>query len=93
MKYFIQLQKEGWYFAGFKGPSGKAEIGTIEEAKVYNSEREALGDLSRMGSYGQKIVTISHTGRFNRCLNRRNPGNLSQSAKEWSESEFADSWD
>lgn len=71
MKYLIQLQREGWYFAGFRGPSGKAEIGRIQKAKVYFSEGEALSDLSRMGRYGQRIIRMSELSLY-KCGNRIN---------------------
>lgn len=78
MKFLIRLQREGWYFAGFKGPSGKAEIGKIQNAKLYNSRREAMSDLSRMGDYGQRIIAITQIGYETRGGNRPIPGNSSR---------------
>lgn len=82
MKYLIRLQREGWYFAGFKGPSGKAEIGRIQDAKIYNSKREALNDLSRMGHYGQRVVAITQIGRLSQNGNRVTPGQFSRNLNE-----------
>ena len=81
MKFLIRLQRDGWYFSGFNGPSGKAEIGKIQNAKVYNSKQEAMADLSRMGNYGQRIVAITQIGCVNRNGANLNPG----SSKKMSE--------
>lgn len=65
MKYLIRLQRDGWYFAGFKGESRSAKIGKIREARIYNSKREAMNDLTRLGNYGQRIIAITQLGNIN----------------------------
>ena len=58
MGYLIQLQRDGWYFGGFSGPTGNAQICGLERAKVYETRRAAMDDLSRMGAYGQRIIAL-----------------------------------
>lgn len=78
MKFLIKLQREGWYFAGFRGPSGIAEIGKIQNAKIYNSRREAMSDLTRMGDYGQRIIAITQIGCETQRRDTPFPGNPSR---------------
>lgn len=59
MGYLIKLQTDGWYFGGFSGPAGTACISKLENAKIYETRRAAMDDLSRMGAYGQKIIALS----------------------------------
>ncbi|UJH92186.1 hypothetical protein LZ575_06315 [Antarcticibacterium sp. 1MA-6-2] len=62
MKFLIKLQREGWYFSGFKGSSGKTEIGRIQNAKIYSSRKEAMSEITRMGDCGQRIIAITKIG-------------------------------
>lgn len=85
MKYLIRLQRDGWYFAGFKGESRSAKIGKIQDAKIYNSKREAMNDLTRMGNYGQRILAITQLGNIKN--NGRTPDHSKFQGRKAKESE------
>ncbi|MCM4158673.1 hypothetical protein FHG64_03485 [Antarcticibacterium flavum] len=85
MKYLIRLQREGWYFAGFTGESRSAKIGKIQDARIYNSKREAMNDLTRLGNYGQRIIAITQLGNINN--NGRPSGNTNFQGRKAKESE------
>ncbi|HSI70828.1 MAG TPA: hypothetical protein VK941_11385 [Gillisia sp.] len=85
MKYLIRLQREGWYFAGFNGETRSAKIGKIQDAKIYNSKRDAMNDLTRLGNYGQRIIAITQLGNIKN--NGRPPENTSFQSRKTTESE------
>ncbi|HSP83819.1 MAG TPA: hypothetical protein VLN72_08810 [Gillisia sp.] len=65
MKYVIKAQRDGWYFKEFQAVSGPPVFGKIQEAKLYVCKKDALGDMVRMGQYGQRVVALTKMGRSN----------------------------
>lgn len=75
MKFLIKVQREGLYFSGFAESSGNVEMGKIQKAKIYNSRREAMDDLIKMGHCGQRIVAITQIGCASSNANLPGTGN------------------
>lgn len=65
MKYVIKAQRAGWYFKEFQGVSGPPVFGKIQDARLYVCKKDALGDMVRMGQYGQRVVALTKMGRSN----------------------------
>lgn len=65
MKYVIKAQRDGWYFKEFQSGSGSPVFGKIHEARLYLCKKDALGDMVRMGQYGQRVVALTKMGRSN----------------------------
>ncbi|HSJ11630.1 MAG TPA: hypothetical protein VK916_03035 [Gillisia sp.] len=65
MKYVIKAQRDGWYFKEFQGVTGPPVFGKIQDARLYVCKKDALGDMVRMGQYGQRVVALTKMGRSN----------------------------
>lgn len=72
MKYIIKSQRDGWYFTGFKRPSGLACFGQIQDARIYSDKYTAWEDLKRMEPCGQRIIAVTRVGKKKNQLEATN---------------------